>query len=199
MNFVAKKLEPNLWKDFESFFEFGGKVSGCWCMNHRLPIGLNFEGDAAKLAMKQLVEKKRVYGILACVEGDPTPVGWCSLDQRRTLPGHDCIAGDVQCDENIWSIHCITCRSDFKNHGVEEFLSAEALKLAQDLKAQVVEAYPEPGSRVGESFKTWNTFNGYQSYFEFLGFTKVEKDFGECSEFFSPMKKDLSVSMKKEI
>ncbi|MBP9707351.1 MAG: hypothetical protein KBD78_06870 [Oligoflexales bacterium] len=91
MNLYTKELSPNLWADFEKYFDFGGLSSGCWCMNHRLPIGLNFEGEAARLAMQQLVETGRVFGVLAYCDNDPIPVGWCSLDRRKTLPGHDCI------------------------------------------------------------------------------------------------------------
>ena len=65
MNIFTKPLSSDLWADFEAYFEYKGACSGCWCMNHRLPIGLDFEGEAAKLAMKQLVESGRVYGILA--------------------------------------------------------------------------------------------------------------------------------------
>jgi hypothetical protein len=189
MNFYVKELKPELWDDFQAYFNYQGKCSGCWCMNHRLPIGLNFEGEPARLAMKQLVESGRVYGILAYSDGDPIPVGWCSLDRRKTLPGHDCIAEDINCDENIWSIHCVTSRSDFKNRGVEELLSSEALKLAESFKAVAVEAYPEPGSQAGQEFKTWNVFNGHQSHFSRLGFEKIPKNFGEHEKFFFPMHK----------
>jgi hypothetical protein len=189
MKFYVKELKPDLWNDFQAYFDFKGKSSGCWCMNHRLPIGLNFEGDAAKLAMQQLVESGRVYGVLAYCENDPIPVGWCALDRRKTLPGHDCIAEDIACDKNIWSIHCVTSRADFKNQGVEELLSTEALKLAESLKARIVEAYPEPGSKSGQSFQTWNVFNGYQSHFATLGFEKIPKSFGDHEQFFSPMQK----------
>ena len=60
MNLYTKKLSAALWPDFEAYFNFEGKSSGCWCMNHRLPIGLNFEGEAARLAMQQLVVSGRV-------------------------------------------------------------------------------------------------------------------------------------------
>lgn len=189
MSLFVKVLKPNLWNDFQAYFDYQGKSSGCWCMNHRLPIGLNFEGEAAKLAMQQLVESGRVYGLLAYKEGDPIPVGWCSLDRRKTLPGHDCIAEDIACDHNIWSLHCVTSRSDYKNKGVEELLSTEALKLAEKMKAIAVEAYPEPASLVGQEFKTWNVFNGYQSHFEQLGFEKIPKNFGDQEKLFYPMKK----------
>ena len=191
MKLYTKELTPQLWPDFQAYFEFKGKSSGCWCMNHRLPMGLNFEGEPAKLAMQQLIESKRVFGVLAYCENDPVPVGWCSLDQRRTLPGHDCIAEDIACDKHIWSIHCVTTREDFKNHGVEELLCADALKLASRLQVSVIEAYPEPGSRPGLPFNTWNTFNGYQEHFRQLGFEKIPKDFGDCGSFYSPMWKRL--------
>ena len=191
MDIYTKDLSPALWTDFQAYFDYQGKSSGCWCMNHRLPIGLNFEGEAAKLAMQQLVETGRVFGVLAYAKNDPIPVGWCSLDRRRTLPGHDCIAEDIACDKIIWSIHCVTSRADFKNQGVEEILCSEALKLASRLKAKVVEAYPEPGSQRGQEFKTWNVFNGFESHFSQMGFEKIPKSFGEQEKFFRPMQKAI--------
>lgn len=154
-------------------------------------MGLNFDGEAAKLAMQQLVETERVFGVLAYCENDPIPVGWCSLDRRKTLPGHDCIEEDIACDKNIWSIHCVTSRVDFKNKGIEEVLCKAALILAKRLNAEVVEAYPEPGSDDGQAYKTWNTFNGYQSQFTRLGFEKILKNFGDREQFYFPMRKKL--------
>jgi len=187
----TKELCSDLWPDFEAYFEFGEKRSGCWCMNHRLPIGLDFKGEAAKSAMKLLVESNRVFGILAYVEGEKVPVGWSSLDRKKTLPGHDCIEEDINCNENIWSIHCTTVRADHKNSGVETILISACVELAKKKNAVSVEAYPEPGSVMNHEFKTWNSFNGYQSEFERQGFMKVNKSFGSHEEFYYPMIKKL--------
>ena len=195
MKIYTKELSKDLWRDFESFFEFKGKCSGCWCMNHRLPVGLDFEGEAAKLAMKQLVESERVHGVLAYVEGDKIPIGWASLDKKKTLPGHDCIEEGIDCRSSIYSIHCVTTRSDYKNKGVEKILAKEAVELAKKLKASEIESYPEPKSKDGEAFKTWNSFNGYQDNYNELGFTKIEKDFGSHSEFYHPMRYFLDINL----
>ena len=87
MEFFTRELTSELWSDFEAYFDFKGKSSGCWCMNHRLPIGLNFEGKAAKLAMQQLVESERVYGVLAYSKNESIPVGWCALDRKKRCLG----------------------------------------------------------------------------------------------------------------
>lgn len=191
MEFVTKDLSPELWPAFEAYFNFKGRSSGCWCMNHRLPMGLNFEGEAARLAMKQLVESGRVFGVLAFAKDDPIPVGWCSLDRKKTLPGHDCIGEEINCGSDVWSIHCVTARADLKNHGIEEVLCSEAVKLAERLKAQTVESYPEPGSEPGKNFQTWNTFNGFESYFLKLGFEVIPNDLDERKQFYRPMQKSL--------
>ena len=186
-----KELSPELWSDFAAYFEYKDKCSGCWCMNHRLPIGLAFEGEAAKLAMKQLIESKRVFGILAYADGDRVPVGWCSVDRRKTLPGHDCIEEDIACSRDEWSIHCITTRTDYKNKGLESVLVQAGIELVKKKNGQSIEVYPEPGSSPTNSFKTWNTFNGYQSDFENMGFLKIERDFDSHAQFYYPMKKIL--------
>lgn len=188
MKYYTKELSAELWSDFTDYFEYTGSCSGCWCMNHRLPMGLDFEGEAAKLAMKQLVETNRVYGVLAYEQGDSTPVGWASLDRRKTLPGHDCIAEDIDCEESSWSIHCISSRSDKRGLGIEKILAEEAIQLAKKMKATEVEAYPEPNSEEGKSYKTWNTFNGHESTFKAMGFESIDKNFGECGEFYRPLK-----------
>ena len=187
-----KELAPELWHDFEAYFEFKGKSSGCWCMNHRLPIGLNFDGEAAKLAIKQLIESNRVFGILAYANDDTVPVGWCAVDKRKTLPGHDCVADDIACSPTEWSIHCVTTRKDYKNKGLENALVLAGIELVKKYNGLSVEAYPEPGSVPGRPFKTWNTFTGYQFEFENLGFQKIERDFGSTAEFYYPMKKILN-------
>ncbi|MBT4790344.1 MAG: hypothetical protein HON90_02135 [Halobacteriovoraceae bacterium] len=191
MKFNFKKLNKDLWKDFQAYFEFDGACSGCWCMNHRLPMGLDFEGEAAKLAMKDLVCTDRVFGILAYVEDEKVPVGWCALDRRNTLPGHDCIGTDIDCDNSEWSIHCVTSRKDYKNKGVENFLVKAAAELAVNMNGKFVEGYPEPKSKNGEGFKTWNTFNGFESCFLENGFSKIDKEIGEAGEFYSVVKKEL--------
>jgi GNAT superfamily N-acetyltransferase len=191
MTYTSKSLKSELWEDFQSYFEFDGSCSGCWCMNHRLPIGLDFEGEGAKLAMKELVQSNRVFGVLAYVEGDSIPVGWLALDRRKTLPGHDCIGEDINCDKSEWSIHCVTSRKDYKNKGVESYLIDEAIELAKSLNAKVLESYPEPESSENKPFKTWNTFNGHESHYAKNGFVKTEKSNTEIDEFFSVMKKNM--------
>ena len=191
MKLTSKSLSNELWSDFAAFFEFDGGCSGCWCMNHRLPMGLDFEGEAAKLAMKELVLSNRVFGILVYDEGDSIPVGWCALDRRNTLPGHDCIGTDIGCSDNEWSIHCVATRKDYKNKGIDGFLVAEATKLAKQFKGTSVEGYPEPGSKQGEAFKTWNTFNGRESFFLENGYSRVDKDLKGSAEYYAVVKKYL--------
>ena len=130
MGLYTKELLPEMWTDFEAYFEYKGSCSGCWCMNHRMPVGLDFEGEAAKLAMKQLIQSKRVFGLLAYQDNDSVPVGWCSIDRRKTLPGHDCIEENIDCDKNIWSIHCISSRSDCSKIEIVKQLSSDSIKLA---------------------------------------------------------------------
>lgn len=191
MQIRTRPLSPELWPDFEAYFNFGGTNSGCWCMNHRLPVGLNIVDEAARLSMQQLVQSGRVHGVLAYADGDPIPVGWCSLDLRHTLPGHDCVAGDLVHDTRAWAMHCVTSRHDFKNRGVEKRLSEAALELATSLNARFVEAYPEPDSQTGVGFKIGNSFSGYESELTELAYERVERDYGLFAKFYRPMRKML--------
>ena len=172
MKIQTHPLTPERLKDFEAYFEYAGTCSGCWCMNHRLPTGLDFEGEAAKLAMRELIKTQRVFGVLAYVENDQIPVGWVALDRRKTLPGHDCIGEDIKGLKTYWSIHCVTSRKDYKQMGVETQLVKAATVLAEQLGATTIEAYPEPDSHPEQVFKTWNTFSGYHSDYSYLNYTK---------------------------
>ena len=185
----TKPLSKERWADFEAYFEFDGSCSGCWCMNHRLPMGLDFDGEAAKLAMQQLVQSERVFGVLAYIEGDDTPIGWAALDRKKTLPGHDLIAEAIQCSQHEWSIHCLTTRKDYKNQGIETLLARAATDLAMTLGAQRIEAYPEPYSHPNQVFTTWNTFSGHQDSFADLGYTVCSTKDTTHAEFFQLMEK----------
>ncbi len=186
MTLSTKVLAPALWPDFEAFFQ-SPPCGGCWCMNHRLPMGLNFEGEAARLAMRELVTSSRVFGLLAYAEGDPIPVGWCALDRRETLPGHDCIGTDIACGPQTWSLHCVVARADWKGRGVEDRLQADVLRLAKELGATRVEAYPEPDSQRGRPFTSWNSFSGCQQSLEALGFVPFVVELGASGEFYRPL------------
>jgi len=157
-------------------------------------MGLDFEGQAAKLAMKQLIQSERVFGILAYAQDDPIPVGWAALDRRKTLPGHDCIGEDIQCNPHDWAIHCLSSRKDYKNKGVETVLVNAATQLAIELGAQRIEGYPEPKSEEKQAFSTWNTFSGHQKSFENLGYTPLKTGNNTHSEFFQIMEKKIDTS-----
>lgn len=191
MDYFLKPLSKDLWQDFENYFNYQGKCSGCWCLNHRLPIEEEIEGEPARAAMKALIEKEEACGLLAYDDEDPIPVGWVALDPKKALPGHDCIEEGNK-ESKVWSLHCLSVRTDHKKRGVEKFLVQGAIDWLKEQRAKAVEAYPEPGSQNHYPFKTWNTFNGTQELFENYGFEKIEKDFGSHAEFYYPMIKHLS-------
>lgn len=186
MAFDTRKLTPKLWPDFEAFFDYKGACSGCWCMNHRYPMGLEIEGEPAKASMKALVLSQRVFGVLAYQDHDLIPVGWAALDRCRTLPGHDCIGLEIQRPASHWAIHCVCSRQDMKNQGIEALLVDAATALAQELGATEIEGYPEPLSDPAHPFQTWNTFGGHQSQFESLGYVA-----GQSQDAYQVMRKKI--------
>lgn len=94
----------------------------------------------------------------------------------------------MDCDKNIWSIHCLTTREDYKNKGIEKILSIAGVELAKKKNATFIEVYPEPRSSIDKEFRTWNIFSGHQLTFEELGFKKINKNFGNQEEFYFPMR-----------
>lgn len=67
-------------------------------------------------------------------------------------------------------------------------------ELAKSYNATGVEAYPEPKNKTTGTFATWNTFSGTEQYFKELGYQKIEKDFGDCSNFIAQWRKGSNKS-----
>lgn len=168
-------LKADLWPDLEAFFEYDNRCSGCWCVNHHLPAGLDFEGTAAKAVLKTWVESERIFGVLAYEKGDAVPVGWLALDPVVNIPGHDGVQ-KREAQARHWAIHCVVPRHDYKNKGVEQLLLQAGTELARDRGALLVEAYPEPGSQQHQPFGTWNHFSGYADVLGSLGYAQQAAD-----------------------
>lgn len=81
-------LTPQRWNDLVTLFERPGCsiARGCWCMFYResgkivVPEG-GSPRDARKRALKKLVDRGVVPGLIGYYEG--RPVGWVSLGPRE--------------------------------------------------------------------------------------------------------------------
>jgi hypothetical protein len=143
INLYAYSLDNSIWNDFEELFGEKGACGGCWCMSWRLKKS-EFEvqkGSGNKNAMKNLVEKNEVIGVLAYV--DDKPIGWCAvaprdkyirLENSRVFKRID--------DELVWSITCLYLSKSFRRKGVSSELIKAAVNYCRLNEVKIVEAYP---------------------------------------------------------
>ena len=140
------KFEPvtlNRWADFETLFGERGACGGCWCMWWRIKRS-EFEhqkGAGNRQAMRALINKGEVPGILAYTEGQP--VGWCSVAPRSAYPvlGRSRILKPLD-DKPVWSIVCLFVHKDYRDRGVSVKLLEAAVDYARGQGAEIVEGYP---------------------------------------------------------
>ncbi len=167
-------LTKDRWKDFEELFGPRGAVAGCWCMWWRISRAefRKQKGDGNKRAIKKIVNKNEVPGILAYADGKA--VGWCSIQPREVFPRLDNsrILQRVD-DKPVWSIVCFFIARGFRKSGISEELIKAAVKHAKKHGAKIIEGYPtEPKKeKVADTF----VYTGFYSSFKKAGFKEVER------------------------
>jgi len=112
-------------------------------MNWRL-MKAQFEfqkGDKNRQAMKNIIKKGRVPGIIAYYDSEP--VGWCSIEPRENFP-RLALARTLRPidDKPVWSISCLFIAKDYRKQNIAVNLVKAAVKYARTQKAIIVEAYP---------------------------------------------------------
>lgn len=187
MNIEVKELTPNQWPDLEKLFSASNGCDGCWCFNHHIePNTPDVRGEKAKEALKKLVLEQKTYGVLAFL--DQEPVGWCALDRKIDIPGHDCTADVALTEPNkVWSIHCFYVLPAHQKKGVARALMEKALALLQKYKAETVEGYPIFLDDKTKKTPVGETFSGPYFLFEEYGFQLSEK----IDSFYTRMIKKL--------
>src|SRR5215813_13842412 len=137
------------WADLVDLFERPGprgswpRTSACYCMFWRLQPSdyeaafrqrslENRSGGPNKAAMKRLVTRGGIPGLLAYRDG--RPVGWVSLSPRSELVrlehSPQLRPGDADDDEGTWSISCLYVDRAGWRTGVGTALLAAAIERA---------------------------------------------------------------------
>jgi GNAT superfamily N-acetyltransferase len=144
MAIETRELNPQAWPDLERLLTPSKGCDGCWCLNHHLAPGTpDVTGEPARLAFRALVESGAVHGVLAYE--DEEPAGWCAVDRRVDLPGHDCtLPFAPENRDHTWSVHCFYVRPSSRGKGVSRRLLEHAKGLIRAHGGRVVEAYPTP-------------------------------------------------------
>ncbi len=162
-------LTSERWPDFEKLFGERGACGGCWCMWWRLRRS-EYEkqkGEGNRKAMKAIVDKGDIPGILAYADG--MSVAWCSVAPRNhfSMLSRSRILKQVD-EEPVWSIVCLFVKKSFRNQGLSIKLLSKAIEYVKQQGGQVVEGYPiEPKKdRIPEVFAS----TGLASAFRQTGF-----------------------------
>ncbi len=130
----------------------------------------NFEsqkGDANKRAMKTLVKKGIVPGIIAYM-GDK-PIAWCSIGPREDFPLLDRSPTLKRIDDRpVWSIVCLFLAKSIRKQGHSRDVIAGAVNYAKKQGAKIVEAYPfnPPKNKLPDPF----VWTGLTPTYEAAGF-----------------------------
>jgi GNAT superfamily N-acetyltransferase len=174
MNLHAYSLDSSRWNDFEELFGEKGACGGCWCMSWRLKKS-EFEGQKGsgnKNAMKSLVEKNEVIGVLAYV--DDKPIGWCAVAPRHKYIRLENSRVFKRIDnEPVWSITCLYLSKSYRRRGVSSELIKAAVNYCRLNDVKIVEAYPTVpyDNKVPDAF----LWTGIPSSYEEAGFQLVER------------------------
>jgi GNAT superfamily N-acetyltransferase len=175
---VFKTLTPSRWDDLVELFGERGAYGGCWCMFFRIPQsefneGARNRGRGNRRAFKELVDKRRVPGLLAYVDG--RPVGWCSVAPRSRFGRveRSPTTKPVDDEDGVWSIVCFYMDRRHRGRGVGSALLSAAVEHARKKGARIVEGYPIDSSvrKVPNS----EAYYGLLSMFEAAGFEEVAR------------------------
>jgi GNAT superfamily N-acetyltransferase len=165
-------LTPERWPDLEKLFGERGACGGCWCMTWRLSRADFVKGKGAenKRAFHDLVASDAKPGVLAYAGEEP--VGWCAVAPRQEYVAleRSRVLAPVD-DQPVWSISCLFVARPFRRGGMSVRLLKEAVKLARDRGAKIVEGYPiEPYTSAMPAAFAWT---GLVSAFQKAGFQEV--------------------------
>lgn len=169
----SKPLTPERWKDFETLFSPHGVTSGCWCMWWRMSRTefSRSSGEEKKACMCEIVDQKRVPGILGYLDGKP--VAWCSVAPREEFPSLDRsrILGRVD-EKPVWSMVCFYFAVEYRRSGLMLRMIDLGVEFARSRGAAVVEAYPIDPKR---KITSGEIFTGLASEFAKAGFVEVAR------------------------
>ncbi len=178
MKLDVQPLTPQRWNDLVALFESRGCsiARGCWCMFYResgrtiVAPGQSVR-DARKRAMKRLVNRGVVTGLIGYFDG--RPVGWVSLGPREQYAklARSPVMRPVD-DKRVWSIVCFVVASDMRHQGVAAAMLQGALAWARENGVTLVEAYPI--DKATRSVDDW-MWHGAKSMYDKSGFVEVAR------------------------
>lgn len=171
MTIEIRSLHGVEFSDIESLFGKKDGCRGCWCMNHHFKEGTAPAGEDAREQLQIKINNNEIDALVAFEEGKP--VGWCAIDLKSKLIGHDCSTIGSNSD-SAWAIHCLFVKKESRGKAISRILIEAAVDYAKAQGAGVVEGYPfkiPAGKRIKDSMKM---FSGPYHTYEKLGFKEGE-------------------------
>ena len=170
MAFEAHPVTKERWADLVALFD-RPVVRTCFCMFYRKTGGGTGVGQQNRRAMKALVDRGTVPGLIGYQDG--VPVAWVSLGPREDYAKlrRSPIMKPVD-DRPVWSIVCFFVDSGARGRGLSERMLQAAVDYARSQGARLVEAYPVDK---GERSHPDDMFFGAKSMYDRAGFKEVAR------------------------
>jgi GNAT superfamily N-acetyltransferase len=170
MRFEARPVTRERWADLVELFD-RPVVRTCFCMYYRKVGSGTGRGDVNRPALKRLVDRGEVPGLIGYRDG--VPVGWVSLGPREGYAKlqRSPIMKPVD-DRPVWSIVCFFVEEGSRGQGIADRLLRAAVDYARSKGARLLEAYPVDK---GERSDPDTMFFGAKSMFDRAGFEEVAR------------------------
>ena len=169
MAFEARPVTGGTWSDLVEMFD-RPIVRTCFCMYYR-KAGDTCAGDLNRRAMKSLVDRGKVPGLIGYEDG--VPVAWVSLGPREDYERlrRSPIMKPVD-DRPVWSIVCFFVDANARGRGLSARMLRAAVDYARSQGVRLLEAYPV--DKDGPSHPD-SMFFGAKSMYDRAGFREVAR------------------------
>jgi GNAT superfamily N-acetyltransferase len=170
MVFEAHPVTSERWSDLVQLFD-RPIVRTCFCMYYRKTGAGTGVGAQNRRAMKSLVDRDIVPGLIGYEDG--VPVAWVSLGPRDDFPKlrRSPVMKPVD-DRPVWSIVCFFVDRAARGRGLSERMLRAAVEHARSHGARLLEAYPVDKEQRSDPD---DMFFGARSMFERAGFREVAR------------------------
>jgi GNAT superfamily N-acetyltransferase len=170
MAFEAHPLTKERWPDLVELFD-RPIVRTCFCMFYRKTETGTGVGPENRKAMKALVNRATVPGLIGYKNG--VPVAWVSLGPREDYAKlrRSPVMKPVD-DRPVWSIVCFFVDRGARGRGLSERMLRAAVDYARSCGARLVEAYPVDKE---ERSHPDSMFFGAKSMYDRAGFREVAR------------------------
>ncbi len=168
--FEVHPVTKERWSDLVELFD-RSIVRTCFCMYYRKTGAGTGAGAANQQAMKALVNKGTVPGLIGYEDG--VPVAWVSLGPREDYAKlqRSPVMKPVD-DRPVWSIVCFFVVPGARGRGLSDRMLRAAVDYARSRGARLVEAYPvDKPVRSHPDFM----FFGAKSMYDHAGFREVAR------------------------